>query len=280
MKKFLKIFIIVLLVVSAVGTTCYLFFKNMKENDNTTVSIAGILYSENKTKFNNSLSTMSSVVNSDGTDNRLNLIIKTNSNLDEIVEVLASYHIENNTKINNEKISKVLKQVNSSKKLLGKMIDEYNIKKNSTYFDKHLGANDFYSEACNYLVKYARFANLINADLNLNKNCDLKFSMFDVYTQVVMNSFNQTKVENSKVIIYSEYNINKINSIFKMENSIVETKVSPYAVEVNRFVEAYYDCNKTEFAKYLASNISIVTSENQTTKEKIATYYFKQIFNV
>lgn len=279
MKKFLKVFVIVLLVVSAVGTTTFLFFKNMKERDNTTVSIAGLLFSQSHKEFNSNLNTMSAYINSDGTDNRMALIISTNKNLDDIIEVLASYHIENNTKINNEKIAKTLKSVNSSRSLLNEMIAEYKIKQTSPYFNRHLGANDFYKEMSSYLVNYARFANLINANLNLNKKIDLKFSMFDIYTNVVMNSFNQTKVENERLIIYSATNMNKINNIFKMENSVIQTKVSPFAAEINQFIDAYYNCNKTEFAKNLTNNISLATNPNQDNSERVATYYFKQIFN-
>lgn len=280
MKKFLKVFIIVLLVVSSIGTTCYLFFKNMKENNNTTESIAGILYSESKYDFNSSLLTMASYVNSDDTDNRLNLIIETNETLDEIVEVLATYHIANNTKINNEKIAKALDRLNGSKQLLGLMIDEYNIKQTSSYFDRHLGANDFYKQACNYLINYARFANYINANINVNKNCDLKFSMIDVYTNVVMSTFNNTKEDNQRVVVYSTANINLINNIFNLDYSFIETEVDPFDISINYFIQAYYNCNKTEFAKNLSSNVSVVSSATQDSKEKVATYYFKQIFKI
>ena len=280
MKKFLKVFIIVLLVIASVAGTCYFFFKNMKERDNTTASIAGVLYSEEKSEFNSNLQVISALMNSDSTDTRLNLIITTNAKMDQITKILASYHIANNTKINNERISKAFNQFNSSRNLLTAMINEYNIKKDSSYFNRHTGANDLYSQACNYLISYARFINYVNSDLNLNKSCDIKFSMFDVYTHVVMTSFNETKTENSMVIIKNAANINKINSILQIDNSIIKTEVNTFAKEINLFSDAYYNCNKTEFAANLATNITLVTSSNQDTNEKIATYYLKQIFKV
>ncbi|MBQ8615429.1 MAG: hypothetical protein IJ415_02565 [Clostridia bacterium] len=280
MKNFLKVFIIIILVIGTIGGTCYFFFRNMEEKDNTTASIAGELYSESKLQFNQSLLTMNALVNSDGTDDRLALLIETNSQVDEIVEVLASYHIENDTKINNEKISKALNQVSASRSLINSMVAEYSIKKDSSYFNRHLGANDFYQEFCNYLVSYAKFANLVNANLSVNKQIDLKFNMFDIYTNVVMNTFNQTITSNLKVIVKDAYNINKINDILQIDNSLIETEVERFAIEINYFNEAYNNCNKTDFATNLVSNIATVTNADQTTNEKIATYYFKQIFGV
>ncbi len=279
MKKFLKVFIFVLLVIASVAGTCFFFFKNLKEKNNTTPSFSAILFSQEQKEFNESLALMSAVVNSDATDKRLEVVIKTQNNLDEILKVLVSYHVENNTQINNERISKAFKQFNADKALLQNMVSEYLIKKDSTYFDRHLGANDFYKQACNYLMSYAQLVNYVNMDLNLNKSVDLKFSMFEIYCNVVTTSFNTTKINASRVMIENSANINKINDILKIENSFVVTKVSPFESIVNEFNRYYYNSNKTEFAKNLANNILIVNS-NQGNNEQIATYYFKQIFGV
>ncbi|MBR4998640.1 MAG: hypothetical protein IKY10_02050, partial [Clostridia bacterium] len=132
----------------------------------------------------------------------------------------------------------------------------------------------------NYLINYARFANYINANINVNKNCDLKFSMIDVYTNVVMSTFNNTKEDNQRVVVYSTANINLINNIFNLDYSFIETEVDPFDISINYFIQAYYNCNKTEFAKNLSSNVSVVSSATQDSKEKVATYYFKQIFKI
>ena len=279
MKKFLKVFIIVLLVIASVAGTCYFFFKNLKEKDNTTASFAEMIYSESYKTFKNDLVKTASYVNSDKTDSRLDLIIETQMNLDEILTVLSSYHIDTDAKINNERISKAAKQLNSSKSLLQSMMREYSIKKDSTYFDRHLGANDLYKQSCNYLIAYARLLNYINMDLELNKNVDLKFTMFDIYCNVVSTSFNSTKEASSRVVIENASNINKINDIFELDNSIIVTAVNPFASVINEFNDCYYSCNKTEFAENLSANI-LTANSNQGTAEQVATYYFKQIFGV
>ena len=279
MKKFLKVFIIVLLVIASVAGTCFFFFRNLKEKNNTTPSFSAILFSQEQKEFNESLNLMSAVVNSDATDKRLEVIIKTQNNLDEILKVLVSYHVENNTQINNERISKAFKQFDADKTLLQNMVDEYLIKKDSSYFDRHLGANDFYRQACNYLMSYARLVNYINMDLSLNKSVDLKFSMFEIYCNVVTTSFNTTKVTSSKVEIENASNINKINDLLVINDSFIVTAVDPFSSVINEFNRYYYNSNKTEFAKNLANNILMVNS-NQGNNEQIATYYFKQIFGV
>ncbi len=280
MKNFLKVFIIVVLVVASIAGTCFFFFRKVKEKNSNSVSIAAFLYSSEKQSLDGGMSSMSSVVNSDGTDTRLNLIIKTNANLNLIVETLASYYVETGTKIESKKISSLVRQLSSSRNLLNNMIAEYNIKKSSSYFDRHIGANDFYNAASSYLVNYAKLANLINDNLDCDKSTDFKFNMFEIYSNVVQNSFNKTKTSSSRVVIENDANINKVNSLLKIENSVVVIATNNFGIEVNRFNQYYIECDEVEFAKNLTTNISSVNSANQDTTEKIATYYFKQIYKI
>lgn len=280
MKKFLKVFIIVVLVLATVVGTCVLFFINRKKNNTTTSSIAEFLFAEENEKFNEKLANMDSWVDSDGTDNRVELILTTNLMLDEMAKDLSSYHIANGTKITNEKIFNAFKNVQSSKNLLVKMMDEYKIKKDSTYFNRHTGANDFYAQACVYLINYAKFNNYVNVNLNINRNVDLKFSVYEIYSNVVMNTFSKTKTLSSLVLVDNAQNLNKLHEIVSMDNSFIETNVNQFAIEITLFNNAYYETNKVNFANNLTQNISSVTTADQSSKEKLATYYFKQIFGI
>lgn len=280
MKKFLKVFIIVVLVLATVVGTCVLFFVNRKKNNTTTSSIAEFLFAEENEKFNEKLANMDSWVDSDGTDNRVELILTTNLMLDEMAKDLSSYHIANGTKITNEKIFNAFKNVQSSKNLLVKMMDEYKIKKDSTYFNRHTGANDFYAQACVYLINYAKFNNYVNVNLNINRNVDLKFSVYEIYSNVVMNTFSKTKTLSSLVLVDNAQNLNKLHEIVSMDNSFIETNVNQFAIEITLFNNAYYETNKVNFANNLTQNISSVTTADQSSKEKLATYYFKQIFGI
>ncbi len=269
--------------VSVVVGTCVFFFRKHEKKNNTTESLVAYFNSESNDSFKQKMSNMSSLVNSDGTDSRLNIIIETNENLDSIVNVLISYHIESGTKINDEGIANSFKKVKSSKSTLEAMMNEYIIKATSTYFDRHLGANDFYIKASKYLVQYAEFAKLINNSVDVDKNADVKFNVFDVYSNVVIQTFkflNTDQSLTSKVVVNNVSNIVIMNNRFTIINSIVQTSTPLFSKNNNDFNKYYNNCNKTEFASRLAENVGTVTSVEQDNNEKIATYYFKMIMGL
>lgn len=286
MKKFLKVFIIVLLVLGVVGVTCYFFFKKVEERNNTTEPLATMLYSEGKQNFNQALIDMNTLVKNGSTDNRLDLIVKTSENLDDIVKVLSSYYVAQNTQINDEQISKALNKVNSSRSLLNSMLQEYNLKVTSTssaYFNRHTGANDFYSQACVYLINYATFANLLNSSLNVNRVSDLRFNMFEVYCNIAINAFSETKIStigtDKCVVISNQTNINVMNQYFHIENLHIITSVHAFDASVNAFNAYYSISNKIAFANDLSSKVVSVTTA-MGNNEEIATYYFKLIYGI
>ena len=281
MKKFLKVLIIVLLVLGAVGGTTYFFFKNNKKKSGDTGSLVNMLTSQQKLDFNNDLRKMRTIVNSDLTDNRLTVIIETNDKLDQVVYNLLSYYINTNTTINNIPIKEQLDVVNANRALLGDMIKEYNIKKDSVFFDRHLGANDFYKNASVYLVEYAKFTDMLNNYTKVNnKNADIKFAMIEVYTDVVENTFSKV-VKNAKNLneIENASNISLINDKMFIDNSYIQS-TQAYTANASNFVKYYNNCNKQNFASSLANNVTTVTSAEQANNELIATYYFKLIFGI
>ncbi len=299
MKKFLKVFIIVILVLGVIAGTTFFFFRNLKEKNNTTSSIAAMLQSESKLKFNEGLDTLNGIANDDKSDERMELLIKTNKNLDEIIFVLATYYIDTDTKINNEAIAEKFKDVNSSRDLLIKMIDEYTIKEENAenYFNEHSGLNDFYDQCCDYLVQYATLANLLNESLNVNKSADFKFNMFNVYSNVVINTFNETELiihnaneegEHKRVIVKNSSNIDVINGMFKIRNSYIvivkneglanEEVVVLNSSNVNKFNEWYNKCDKTTFAKEFDNNIK--NASKTGPKEVVSAYYLKLIYGI
>lgn len=281
MKKFLKVLIIVLLVLGAVGGTTYFFFKNNKKKSGDTGSLVNMLTSQQKLDFNNDLRKMRTIVNSDLTDNRLTVIIETNDKLDQVVYGLLSYYVDTNTTINNIPIKEQLDVVNVNRALLGDMIKEYNIKKDSVFFDRHLGANDFYKNASVYLVEYAKFTDMLNDYTKVNnKNADIKFAMIEVYTDVVENTFSKV-VKNAKNLneIENASIISLINDKMFIDNSYIQS-TQAYTANASNFVKYYNNCNKQNFASSLANNVTTVTSAEQANNELIATYYFKLIFGI
>ncbi len=279
MKKFLKVFIVVLLVLAVVGVTCYFFFKKIKEKDNTTPSFATFLTSDEAVEFNTNLFVITKELGDNG-DTRFSLLKQTCGNLDSIVFSLSTYNIQNNTQIKDEEISSTFKLVKNKRDLLLRMMQEYNLKKSSSLFDKKLGANDLYEETCDYLIKYANLANMLNEYVSgVNKNSDVEFNVFDVYINVVKNDFSETETISKLVKVKNSNNITKLNSIVVLDfkGLIINDR---FSINVNKFNEYYLSCDKTKFAQNFGSNMNSVVSENQTANEKIATYYFKLVFGL
>lgn len=283
MKKFLKVFIVVLLVLGVIGGTCYFFFVNLRKRNMTTSSIAAYLESESKLDFNSDLSVVRGIMNGNKGDDRFDLIVTTNNRLDSIMSVVASYYVDNNTQVVGKNITKTFNATKGAKIQLQAMMDEYVLKSsNSSYFDKALGANDLYLQACTYLLNYARTINLIQNTLQVNRNSNVKFNLFDAYTYVVLNTFDKTNIEQLRTAplkVTSPASINVMNNYIKFDGYTIKL-ANPTSSAANNFDEYYSKCDRNNFAVYLASNIQTVSTENQETNEKMATFYLKSIFGI
>lgn len=283
MKKFLKVFIVVLLVLGVIGGTCYFFFVNMRKRNTTTSSIAAYLESESKLDFNSDLNVVNSIMNGNKGDDRFGLIVTTNNRLDSIMAVVSSYYVSNNTQVVGKNIVKAFNATKGAKIQLQMMMDEYILKsRNSSFFDKSLGANDMYLQACTYLLNYAQSINLIQNTLQVNRNSNVKFNLFDVYTHVVLETFNQTNIEQLRTAplkVVSAASIKVMNNNLQFDGYSLKLK-NPTSGVANNFDKYYSVCDSNEFARNLSSNVQTVTSAEQTSNEKIATFYLKSIFGI
>jgi len=283
MKKFLKVFIVVLLVLGVIGGTCYFFFVNLRKRNMTTGSIAEYLESESKINFNSDLNVVKGIMNGNKGDSRFDLIVTTNSKLDSIMSVVSSYYVENNTKVVGKNIVKAYNATKGSKIQLQLMMDEYILKSgNSSYFDKALGANDMYLQACTYLMNYAQSINLIQNTLQVNRNSNVKFNLYDAYTHVVLQTFNKTNIDQLRTAplkVVSAASINIMNSNMQFDGYTLKLS-NPTSNVANDFDKYYSICNKSEFALNLSENVQSVTTVEQTTNEKVATFYLKSLFGI
>lgn len=283
MKKYLKVLIVVLLVVATMVGTGFFFFSKLKDKNNSTVSFANMMKTETSIKFREDLTAMNSYINSDGTDTRMNLLISTNDYLDKFVYILSSYYVENNTQIKDAEVSKALKNVESQRAFLNSMIAEYKIKKDSPWFNRHTGANDFYLQMCSYLLKYASLTQTINTSLTMvDKNVDIKFNVIDIYTNVVLTTFSKVDTTTNLYTIKNEddNNINLLNSTLVIEDMFVKTSVDQFSILIRQFNDYYHRCNKHSFAVNLYDNVKKAKSDNLLTLELATSYYFKEIFGI
>ncbi len=283
MKKFIKVAIIVLLVLGVIGVTCYFFFSNLKKKNTTTSSIAAYLASDGKQTFNEDLQTVNGIVKSNGGDSRFDLIVKTSANLDSIMSVVASYYVENNTQIVGNDIAKAFNKAKDSQQRLQFMLDEYILKSsNSSYFNKSMGANDMYLQSCNYLLDFSKAINLAQGTINVNRNSNVKFHLFETYTNVVANTFNETNIEQLRtapLIVDNASSINIMNSKMVFEGFVLKLSNSTSNV-ANNFDKYYSNCDKISFAKNLAINVQTVNTADQPSNEKTATFYLKSVFGM
>lgn len=293
MKKFLKFLIVTIVVVVAIIGACVLFFQNKSKVENSTTSLLGFLKNENKTEFDKNLSNVSNLVNYDNLDERFNLIIDINENLDNSFAELTSYLIEDEVKVESKEISTNLYTVLSLRNHSKVMMQEYNIKANHkvdgnlSLFDRHIGANDLYKTMLNYAKNYAKLVSSLNDYLDSvvdNKLADLKFNMIEIYTRIVRNTLNSTENNSSNwVVLKSVDNLNVLtqNNVLNFKNSFIDVNANIFSSTVSNFNNYFEQCDKVEFCNNLATNIQNIEELSEGLKtHEIATYWFEEVVGI
>ncbi|MBE5740966.1 MAG: hypothetical protein E7351_00305 [Clostridiales bacterium] len=282
MKKFLKILIIVLLVAAAVCATVFVFFRQKGERDVNTGSIVAYIGSIEKKTFNSNMETLSNNVKAyNANDTRFDFVEDTSDNLDTILETLITYYMADDTNIADADIKSQFESVKASRARVDDMYTEFDIKKDSKWFARDKGANDIYRQISDYLVKYADLVNLINADVQIaNKNVDIKFAMFEIYANVVSNTFKEFETDaNQLVSVKKIENIDLLNDEMFVQNSYIES-AKAFTSTCNDFIKYYNQCDKQEFAKNLAGNVEIDAITEDSSNIEKATYYLKSIYGL
>ena len=96
LKKFIKFFVIALLIVASVVTTCVIFFRNLDKIKQKEVAVVSFTSSETKQNFDLNLNkTVTAVKNDNPADTRFDILLSTISNLDNAMNVVATYYVDN-----------------------------------------------------------------------------------------------------------------------------------------------------------------------------------------
>lgn len=285
MKNIFKVILILVLVGGAIAGTCFVFFKNYKEVFVPKTDLTDVVYDVSKEKFNTGLDEVNVLMNENETDARLNAVISTYKELDEIWLSLISYYAESDFSLQDKNFNAKFNTVISTRSLINSMVSEYKIKSQSTWFNRVLGANDLFETSANYLVEYSKLIKelnlLLDANANINKSVDVKFSMINLYADVVTDIFSKVEAdENSVKFIKNFKNLDKLNAYYEMENSqIVNGKV--YTNDALQFIENYSKCDQTTFAKNFAANMEANTTLTaESTVLQKAFYFYKQIYGL
>ena len=281
-KKILKWFIIIVLIAGAVAATVFMFFKKYNENKIDDVDLVSVLNSTEKTKFDSGFDAVLSSIALSQKPTWFDEAVVAGENLDESLKVLSYYYVDSNGVVNDAEIDKTHSSMVTTRNTLINMFDEYKVKATSSYFPVLLGANDIFVAYSNYLVKYAKFVKAVNEDLlsseNFNAVSDIKFSMIDLYSRIVVDAFSKLTKDVDLAVIGNKVNLDEIHSYFKFENSYIVCD-NALTSDAIKFVENYNGCNKELFAdkfvEYLDKTNGI--DENSTTETKTA-FYFNQLF--
>lgn len=280
MKKFLKVFGIIILIAGAIGGTCLVFFMNIKNNTSSFNALVDYTYSANITMFNADLR---KVDNSLDTDTRFEIIIASNRNLNEMTKLLTA-HIIDDTKIDNIKIANKLGTIKQKKLIIDEEIEEYLYKATSPYVDRHIEVNKLYNLMSKYLIDFADIVFSINQEiekLEIDRTVSSQFSIIDLYTRTINRAFNDIEVISANGWEIAKYTaeLKILNDNIQIENT--EFKYDKFSVNNNKFVEFYENCDKDTFVNDLTTNINSVTIINDgSTNIQKATYYFKKLLSI
>lgn len=289
-KKFFKVLLITILVLSSVGGTVYVFYSQMTKRQDSFACVSEYIVGGEKAEVNNKLKSVNTNLTRDG-DERLVIMVETVTRLDNITTILNKYLInaKDYENVDENKIVEQLKNAQVQMKKLDVMLDEYLLKSQSLDFNKHEGAKYLYKGAADYIVAYTGLIDEINTQISkllVNKNADIKFSLFEIYSNCCKQTFSNFNTS-GLIEVQNEHNIKFLNQKFSFDD-IVLLQGNNYIVQ-NKFLDAYSKCNKYKFANGLVcdendySNLDFVDgmTEEQVDLQKPeirATYYFKRIF--
>ena len=272
MRKALKTIFIIILCLAAVGGTSYLFFVNLNKADSAFKSVNQFVYGASQKEL---VINMRNIATTGG--DRFNLIINSYQDMQDSLFCINSYLLNFKNSSAERKICDKITSLNSSSANLKLMIEEYNIKSQTDAFDKVLGADDLYEAFADHVAQSAELVLLVKDSVVNETNTssiDVKFSVIDVYANVVKLSLKGLKIENSNNL----ENLSYMQSHFTLTNGYLQTVNvgGNFASVTNKFIEKYASCNKNEFAANLKSNLNVANS-NSSTNELIASYYLLQI---
>lgn len=272
MKKALKTIFIVILCLAVAGGTSYLFFANMTKTVSAFDSVNNFLTSTNQKDFKLDIQKVATT----GGD-RFNLFIETYDDMLQITSSLNSYLVDYHNASVETKVESRISNLQSTQNSLAYMAEEYFIKCNNSAYNKLVGANDLYEDFADYIADVAEFVQYLQTKVLpeiSTANIDIKFSIFELYANVCKLTLRDLKVDAT----HNFNNLSYMNQHFTLTNNYISTANAngDFAIDNNKFISLYNECNKAEFATNLSENVNNATSAS-TTKELQASYYLSII---
>lgn len=284
MKKFLKIFTIIVLVGLSIGGTCYFFYSNLVKQQDAYVRINTFLYSAEKSSVDTNLE----IVNGYAPD-KLVVALETADKLNMITETLNTYMIMSlDYDLDNNAIIERLESTIDKRANLFADTEEFIIKTHNQFFDPYMAINDVLKSLSNYIVRYAEMVKYMNQEIEshfvVNNNADIKFDIIELYCLTAIDSFANLE-DNAGAITIDEANITLLNNHFELKNGVVVTNSDQVGKDFsqynNAFISSYDSVDKTTFASELSDNISAVNEiTDSSTYVEEASFYLKKILGI
>ena len=272
MKKALKTFFILILCLAVAGGTGYLFFVNLTKSSSAFENINSFVKSSSQKEL---LIDMQQISTYGG--DRFNTIIGTYNDMQQSLQCLNACLIDfENSSAEHILCTKLDKLVSQTSDIKA-MVNEYNIKSQNSTFNKYEGSNNIYESFADFVANYADYVLAVNMEVKKyvsSTNVDVKFDVIDVYANVVKNSLQNLKVDETN----NFDNLNYMNSHCQRKNAylVSQNPNGNFASENNKFIEQYKQCNALSFASNLNANL-ILADVNSTNVELRAGYYLKII---
>lgn len=282
-KGVLKVLIILILVAGVVAGTCYLFFRYLKQKEDSYGKVTEYVYSVERDEFVAKIGSLNkSVYDKASESTRFTGLMESYNSLETITSTMAAYLMTTN--VDNAKVVNSLNHVIELEEKCNEAMDEFFEKAEDKNFNRSTGSNDAFEYIANYLVAYSQFIQTVNTEINKSleyKDADIKFSVVDIYLNVVINTYSNLdkKAGDGIVRIKDDYNIKVFtnNNILNFNKTNLVLTTTNYE-NVYNFIKNYTACDKVEFAKQLSGVTTFKDySDSYTTIEK-AYYYFNQLF--
>ena len=289
MKKHLKVILIVISIIAVCGVGLW-FALSRTKTETLPNTVSAFVEHDNTADLHTRLTTSQSLYSKHySTDIRLNTLKDILAKLDEFEQDLNTYLIMCNAKAKETKtLTKSYNNLSSIRTNLIKDCDEFivRLKGNTSAEGQTVKSlyNNLFNKVANYLQEYNNcFLNTSNYIFNsVTSNSNIKLQLYSLYSYGVSNTLNNISNSQFKDLTI----IKKLNTSIKLDehnNLILKSSVAggEFSVLALNFKKFYDNCDKNalidNFNTYYSLNIS---PDTETSNEKLAVYYVKQILEV
>lgn len=290
MKKHVIGFMIVLLILTLVGTGAWLVIRYNNAKTLYQVSCDFAFSEDSKTltkKIENAQSLYDAQISG---ETRLMVLYEINLKINSFEKDLISYLQMSDIKpAKTKELNKKYSSLSSHRKELIKNYDEYIIRMNGNLIADNSAIQNLYknlfARTVSYLQKYnSCFASISQHVFNKVYRAEtIKPQLYSLYSLGVTNLL--SSISNSSFTYNALTTIDRLNSGIELENGTLKIKTSvdggEFSSDARNFKQYFTECDKSNFISNFEDYYSsYVNPTVETSKEKLAMYYAKRILEI